>query len=227
MEYFLNFLHKSQVANISIKVQCTCTCTCTCKRIQSLRHLASPPSNWYLRLCCRQPPKRPDAQVASSSPFCLKQAPHLVHIHHIGHQRSRLLQGVPALHILHIRPQTLPVISYLFLLLSFTLHKSLFCWQLDTPARHLQDLLQDPSSVSPLLRRKRQADKRQDYSSWLSFPEEPIPSLHWNLDNGHYTTTILSFTQKSHLSDSETDLTCMHSYIVIDCKHCRLSSRYE
>ena len=151
-----------------------------------------------------------------------KEVPDIVHIHHIGHQGLGCFKGCRHRQITHPLRQTNSSCHFL-LLLSFTLHKSLFCWQL---IYHQPDLLHDPSSVSPVTK-LRLRDKPQDYSSWLLFPDDFLPSLHSTLNNGHYTTTILSVTKKRHLSESETDLTCMHSYIEKDCKQCRLSSRYE
>ena len=150
-----------------------------------------------------------------------KEVRYIVHIHHIGHQGLGCSKGCRHRTNYTSAPPTNSSCHFL-LPLSFTLHKSLFCWQL---IYHQPDLLHDPSSVSPVTKLLR--DKPQDYSSWLLFPDDFRPSLHLILNNGHYTTTILSVTKKRHLSESETDLTCMHSYIEKDCKQCRLSSRYE
>ena len=116
-------------------------------------------------------------------------------------------------------PPTNSSSCHFLLHLSFTLHKSLVCLY------HRPGLLLYPSSVSPLT--KLQPDKPQDYSSWLLFPAEPIPSFHLILDNGHYTSTILTFTKKKASLGIGDGSYCMHSYIVKDCKHCRLSSRNE
>ena len=122
---------------------------------------------------------------------------------------------------LHIHPPNKLFLSLFLLLLSFTLHKCLFCWQLIY--HHPRPLTRPKLRLT--IEKKLHPDKPQDYSSWLLFPEESLHSFY--LKNGHYTTTILSVTKKRHLSESETDLTCMHSYIAKHCKQCRLSSRHE
>ena len=124
--------------------------------------------------------------------------------------------------ITHPSTQTNSSCHFFTLLLSFTLHKCLFCWQL---IYHRSRPLTRPK-LRLTIGKKLHPDKPQDYSSWLLFPEESL-YLHFHSRNGHYTTTILSVTKKRHLSESETDLTCMHSYIVKHCKQCRLSSRHE